>query len=164
MKRTKYFMAMMGLSAVLALGPSAHTAAAQTDTPAAQEGAEAAAGQQSGPAQDASGAGDLFQKSGEMLGGIDGNSVRYQIRRTLSQMDEMGISPSAIAENLFGIQTDPAKAVETFESQIVKEAQKEVTKRSEGFMSTLWQGFLDTLGSMFTTVTSLLDLDGKLPL
>ena len=164
MNRTKYFMAMMGLSAALALGPSAHGTAAQTDTAAVRQGAEKEAGQQSSPAQDAPGTDDLFQKSGEMLGGIDSNSVRYQIRRTLSLMDEMGISPSVIAENLFGIQTDPAKAVETFESQIVKEAQKEVTERSEGFMSTLWQGFLDTLGTMFTTVTSLLDLDGKLPL
>ena len=49
--------------------------------------------------------GDLYKKMDEAVDGVDKDSIRKSIREALQQMDEMGISPSAVAENVLGIRT-----------------------------------------------------------
>ena len=46
---------------------------------------------------------ELYKKVDEAVSGINGKSVRKEIREALREMDKRGISPSAVAHNLFGI-------------------------------------------------------------
>ena len=169
MRRSKYYLSMIGLGAVLALSPAVEGSAMQAVSAGRQESAIPASpdglwGQQNTAPDTASLPGTLMEGAGETLQNLDKDSLRRKIRKTLNQMDEMGISPSAIAENVLGVQTtDPARSVETFGSELIREAQHEVTKRSEGFLSMLWEGFLSTLGSLFSTVFSLFHTDSILP-
>ena len=87
---------------------------------------------------------------------VDGVSLRRQIKEALEEMDERGISPTAVAEELFGIrpptasQNNGKKPGDT----LIEDAQRTVRKKTEGFFSVLWDGFLDTLESMITTAIS----------
>ena len=49
--------------------------------------------------------GDLYEKMDEAVDGVDKGSLRKSIREALEEMDELGISPSAVAENVFGVRT-----------------------------------------------------------
>ena len=157
MKRSKYYLTLIGLGAALALSPAVKGSAVQAPS-------DLLWGQQTAASEPASLPGTLMEGAGETLQNLDRDSLRKKVRKTLDQMDEMGISPSAIAENVLGVQTtDPARSVETFGSELIREAQHEVTERSEGFLSMLWGGFLNTLGSMFSTVCSLFNIDSFWP-
>jgi len=99
---------------------------------------------------------DLYDKIDEKLDEVDGVSLRRQIKEALEEMDERGISPTAVAEELFGIrpptasQNNGKKPGDT----LIEDAQRTVRKKTEGFFSVLWDGFLDTLESMITTAIS----------
>ena len=98
---------------------------------------------------------ELYHKVDEALDGVDQASLRKNIREALHEMDEKGISPTAIAENLFGI--GPGTGAEQegagtgSGSALLEDAQKTIQKSTEGFFSKLWDGFLDTLGSAVET-------------
>ena len=94
---------------------------------------------------------DLYDKVDEKLDGMDKVSLRRNIREALEQMDEMGISPSAVAENLFGIRPPAGNSGKKPGDTLIEDAQRTVRKKTEGFFTILWEGFLDTLGSMITT-------------
>ena len=94
---------------------------------------------------------DLYDKVDEKLDGMDKVSLRKNIREALEQMDEMGISPSAVAENLFGIRPPAGNSGKKPGDTLIEDAQRTVRKKTEGFFTILWEGFLDTLGSMITT-------------
>ena len=94
---------------------------------------------------------DLYNKVDEKLDGVDKVSLRREIREALEQMDEMGISPSAVAENLFGIRPPAGNSGKKPGDTLIEDAQRTVRKKTDGFFSILWEGFLDTLGDMITT-------------
>lgn len=95
---------------------------------------------------------DLYNKVDEKLDGVDKVSLRREIREALEQMDEMGISPAAVAQNLFGIGPAAAGSGEKKPGDtLIEDAQRTVRKKTDGFFTMLWEGFLDTLGSMITT-------------
>ena len=52
---------------------------------------------------------ELYKKVDEAVSGINGRSVRKEIREALREMDKGGISPSMVARNLFGIGNKPAE-------------------------------------------------------
>ena len=87
----------------------------------------------------------------EAVDGVDKDSIRKSIREALQQMDEMGISPSAVAENVLGIRTTYKSNEKAPENTLIRDAQHEVQKRTEGFFTVLWNGFLDTIEKMITT-------------
>lgn len=95
---------------------------------------------------------ELYKKVDEAVSGIDKESLRRQIREALREMDEMGISPTVIARDLFGIRTNPAgkadKDGKKTGNTLLEDAEKTVRKKTEGFFTTLWNGFLDTLGGV----------------
>ena len=95
--------------------------------------------------------GDLYKKMDEAVDGVDKDSIRKSIREALEQMDEMGISPSAVAENVFGIRTTYKSNGKAPENTLIRDAQNAVQKKTEGFFSVLWNGFLDTIEKMITT-------------
>lgn len=95
--------------------------------------------------------GDLYKKMDEAVDGVDKDSIRKSIREALEQMDEMGISPSAVAENVFGIRTTYKSNEKAPENTLIRDAQNAVQKKTEGFFSVLWNGFLDTIEKMITT-------------
>ena len=104
--------------------------------------------------------GDLYKKMDEAVDGVkmdeavdgvDKDSIRKSIREALQQMDEMGISPSAVAENVLGIRTTYKSNEKAPENTLIRDAQHEVQKRTEGFFTVLWNGFLDTIEKMITT-------------
>ena len=95
--------------------------------------------------------GDLYKKMDEAVDGVDKDSIRRSIREALEQMDEMGISPSAVAENVFGIRTTYKSNEKAPENTLIRDAQNAVQKKTEGFFSALWNGFLDTIEKMITT-------------
>jgi hypothetical protein len=95
--------------------------------------------------------GDLYKKMDEAVDGVDKDSIRKSIREALEQMDEMGISPSAVAENVFGIRTTYKSNEKAPENTLIRDAQNAVQKKTEGFFSALWNGFLDTIEKMITT-------------
>ena len=74
-----------------------------------------------------------------------------EIREALEQMDEMGISPAMIAQNLFGIRPAGGSGGKKTGDTLIEDAQRTVRKKTDGFFSILWEGFLDTLGDMITT-------------
>ena len=95
---------------------------------------------------------DLYNKVDEKLDGVDKVSLRREIREALEQMDEMGISPAVVAENLFGIGPAAAGSGDKKPGDtLIEDAQRTVRKKTDGFFTMLWEGFLDTLGSMITT-------------
>ena len=95
--------------------------------------------------------GDLYKKMDEAVDGVDKDSIRKSIREALQQMDEMGISPSAVAENVLGIRTTYKSNEKAPENTLIRDAQHEVQKRTEGFFTVLWNGVLDTIEKMITT-------------
>ncbi len=103
---------------------------------------------------------ELYQKLDEAVSGVDKKSLRKQIRQALREMDEMGISPTIVAKNLFGIGADPgsngAKPGAKPGNTLIEDAQKRVKKTTEGFFSVLWNGFLDTLEGVIETGFSIL--------
>lgn len=94
---------------------------------------------------------DLYKKMDEAIDGVDKGSLRKSIREALEEMDELGISPSAVARNLFGIRTTYKKNEKAPENTLIRDAQNAVQKKTEGFFSVLWNGFLDTIEKMITT-------------
>ncbi len=94
---------------------------------------------------------ELYQKVDEALGGVDKESLRRQIREALHQMDEMGISPTSIAEEYLGIRDNTAEGFKMPGNTLIEEAQRTVRKSTEGFFTVLWNGFLDTLGGIIGT-------------
>ena len=95
---------------------------------------------------------DLYDKVDEKLDGVDKVSLRKEIREALEKMDEMGISPAAVARNLFGIR--PAAGSSSGKKPgdtLIEDAQRTVRKKTDGFFTILWEGFLDTLGGMIST-------------
>ena len=82
---------------------------------------------------------------------MDKVSLRREIREALEQMDEMGISPAMIAQNLFGIRPAGGNGGKKSGDTLIEDAQRTVRKKTDGFFSILWEGFLDTLGDMITT-------------
>ena len=67
------------------------------------------------------------------------------------QMDEMGISPAAVAEKFFGIRPAEPSSGKKPGDTLIEDAERTVRKSTEGFFTVLWEGFLDTLGNMITT-------------
>ncbi len=94
---------------------------------------------------------ELYKKMDEAVDSVDKASLRGAIRDALEEMDEMGISPTVIAENTFGIRSASANGGKMPENTLIDEAQRTVRKKTEGFFTVLWDGFLDTLGNMITT-------------
>ena len=74
-----------------------------------------------------------------------------EIREALEQMDEMGISPAAVAEKFFGIRPAEPSSGKKPGNTLIEDAERTVRKSTEGFFTVLWEGFLDTLGNMITT-------------
>lgn len=98
---------------------------------------------------------ELYKKVDEALGGVDKESLRRQIREALHQMDEMGISPTSIAEEYLGIRDNTAKGSKMPGNTLIEDAQRTVRKSTEGFFTVLWNGFLDTLGGIIGTGLSI---------
>ena len=96
-------------------------------------------------------AGDLYDKVDEKLDGVDKVSLRREIREALEQMDEMGISPAAVAEKFFGIRPAEPSSGKKPGNTLIEDAERTVRKSTEGFFTVLWEGCLDTLGNMITT-------------
>ena len=97
---------------------------------------------------------DLYRKVDEAVSGLDGKSLRRQIREALREMDKMGISPTVIARDLFGIgtaQTSQAGNGKKPGNTLIEDAEKTVRKSTEKFFSGLWNGFLNTLGGLIET-------------
>ena len=94
---------------------------------------------------------ELYKKMDEAVDSVDKASLRGAIRDALEEMDEMGISPTVIAENTFGIRPASANGGKMPENTLIDEAERTVRKKTEGFFTVLWDGFLDTLGNMITT-------------
>lgn len=99
---------------------------------------------------------DIYRKADEAVDGFDKTSLRRNIREALKQMDDMGISPSVIAEKTFGIKTRPELRGQTPGDTLIKDAQNVVRKKTEGFFTVLWNGFLDMLESLIETGFSLI--------
>ena len=95
--------------------------------------------------------GDLYEKMDEAVDGVDKGSLRKSIREALEEMDELGISPSAVAENVFGVRTKYKSNEKAPENTLIRDAQHAVQKKTEGFFTVLWDGFLDTIEKMITT-------------
>ena len=94
---------------------------------------------------------DLYKKMDEAIDGVDKGSLRKSIREALEEMDELGISPSTVARNLFGIRNTYKKNEKAPENTLIRDAQNAVQKKTEGFFTVLWNGFLDTIEKMITT-------------
>lgn len=108
-------------------------------------------------------ASDLYNKANEVVDSIDKESLRKQIREALEQMDEMGISPTAIAKNTFGIQME-ADGTASIGSELAQDAQKAVEKQSRNLFQSLWdkllEGLMDLIDVIVQSVSSA--LAGKL--
>jgi len=116
------------------------------------QGSEERGTQEQKPQEQGNGIGqELYQKVDEALGGVDKDSLRRQIREALHQMDEMGISPTSIAEEYLGIRDNTAEGSKMPGNTLIEEAQRTVRKSTEGFFTVLWNGFLDTLGGIIGT-------------
>lgn len=94
---------------------------------------------------------ELYKKMDEAVDSVDKASLRGAIRDALEEMDKMGISPTVIAENTFGIKPASAKGGKMPENTLIEDAERTVRKKTEGFFTVLWDGFLDTLGNMIST-------------
>lgn len=98
---------------------------------------------------------DLYKKMDEAVDGIDKKSLRRSIGEALEQMDELGISPTSVAENVLGIRTKYKSGEKAPENTLIRDAQNAVQKRTEGFFTVLWDGFLDTIESIITNGISI---------
>lgn len=125
-------------------GPAFHALAA-TDSPAGDSDKEGILekGSELG--------GEIYEKVDEALDQFDTESLRKNIREALKEMDEMGISPSVVAEKTFGLKTSPALRGQTPGDTLIKDAHNAVRKKTEGFFTVLWNGFLDTLEGIIET-------------
>ena len=105
----------------------------------------------------------IYEKVDQAVRNLDQTSLRRNIRQGLKEMDDMGISPSVIAERTLGIKTQPTLRGQTSgntsgtgsDNTLVKEAENAVRKKTESFFTILWNGFLDGLSGLVTFVFSL---------
>ena len=98
---------------------------------------------------------DLYEKVDEAIDGVDKRSLRRSIREALEEMDELGISATAVAENTFGIRTTYKSHEKAPENTLIKDAQNAVQKKTEGFFSMLWDKFLDTIENLIMSGISI---------
>ena len=94
---------------------------------------------------------DLYEKVDEAVSGVDKDSLRKEIRKALREMDKMGISPSVVARDVFGIGTDTAGGGKKTDNALFEDVGKTIRKSTEKFFSGLWNGFLNTLGGLIDT-------------
>ena len=94
---------------------------------------------------------ELYNKMDEAVDSVDKASLRGAIRDALEEMDKMGISPTVIAENTFGIKPASADRGKKPENTLIEDAERTVRKKTEGFFTVLWDGFLDTLENLIST-------------
>lgn len=141
------------------LSPVCHASAQENAAEeAAQESAEGTPAQEEDKGileQGAEFGSDLYQKMDDAVDNMDKESLRKSIREALEEMDDRGISPTAVAENVFGLKPGNAGSGKTPGNVLIEDAQREVRKKTEGFFSVLWNGFLDTLQGMFETGMSI---------
>ena len=152
-KRALMILMAVFLSFTSVVSPVCHAAASEgSDTQEEADDTQDAGSKDKGILEKGKEIGsDLYDKVDEKLDGMDKVSLRRNIREALEQMDEMGISPSAVAENLFGIRPPAGNSGKKPGDTLIEDAQRTVRKKTEGFFTILWEGFLDTLGSMITT-------------
>ena len=81
--------------------------------------------------------------------------LRDLLKWYIRQMDELGISPTSVAENVLGIRTKYKSGEKAPENTLIRDAQNAVQKRTEGFFTVLWDGFLDTIESIITNGISI---------
>ena len=165
--RMKYRLAAAGLAAaMLAGGPALRGFAGET-----QESADVvsddtgslpdAAGALAGAAGALTDGGVSITDVNEALDHIDDESLRQKIRDALTAMDDLGISPNVVAENVFGIQVDPAKSVESLGAALMEDVQEEVHKQTESLADMIWESFVGMLGDMFSPFLSVFGPSGS---
>ena len=115
----------------------------------------AAAAEEGSTQEEAADGEDLYEKVDEAIDGVDKRSLRRSIREALEEMDELGISPTAVAENTFGIRTTYKSHEKAPENTLIKDAQNAVQKKTEGFFSMLWDKFLDTIENLIMSGISI---------
>ena len=153
MKKKALMILMIAVLAFSGVLSPAMAAAAEENTQEAEETQEEAdtAEEKSLLEQGSKIGEDLYKKMDEAIDGVDKGSLRKSIREALEEMDELGISPSTVARNLFGIRTTYKKNEKAPENTLIRDAQNAVQKKTEGFFTVLWNGFLDTIEKMITT-------------
>lgn len=152
-KRALTFLITVILGFVSVAGPVCSAAASDGSQTEEESGSgEDSDGRDKGLLEQGMEAGsNFYDKVDEKLDNVDKVSLRREIREALEQMDEMGISPAMIAQNLFGIRPAGGSGGKKSGDTLIEDAQRTVRKKTDGFFSILWEGFLDTLGDMITT-------------
>lgn len=147
-KRALMILMICILGSAAMPGPAFYALAATTDGGAGETGRE-----KDGGILDKGSdlGGELYQKMDEALDRFDKEALRRNIREALREMDEMGVSPSVVAEKTLGLKTSPALRGQTPGDTLIKDAHNVVRKKTDGFFTVLWNGFLDTLEGLIET-------------
>ena len=104
-KRALMILMICILGSAAMPGPAFYALAATTDGGAGETGREKDGGILD---KGTDLGGELYQKMDEALDRLDKESLRRNIREALREMDEMGVSPSVVAEKTLGLKTSPA--------------------------------------------------------
>lgn len=90
---------------------------------------------------------DLYEKASEAVSSVDKETVRDQIREALHQLDEMGISPTKIAENTFGVQSDPDRG-DDIGTRLVEDARDTVERQSQSLFQSAWDKIMGDVSDL----------------
>ncbi len=145
MKRTKIMCAGV-LALALALGlPGGALLAAEKDG----EGAVTSAAQEQNPAE------QIYEGIQEAVQNVDTDSLKAQIREALAVMDERGISPAAIAWDVFGIDSGKNPA-DSIGGELVSGAQNVIEETSQNFVQDLFDSIVAGLGDITASLVELI--------
>ncbi|MBQ3391972.1 MAG: hypothetical protein IJG52_01000 [Lachnospiraceae bacterium] len=104
------------------------------------------------------GAGDLYDQVDHMVDNVDTESIKGQIRLALESLDAMGLSPTVIAREHFGIQLNPMSGVASgITGDIVDQAEKAVKEQSDGKLQTLFDQIFGGVSDFVTSIVGLVE-------
>ena len=103
------------------------------------------------------GAGDLYEQADQALENVDTKSLKTEIRLALESLDAMGVSPTVVARNVFGIKVNPTSGLATgITGDLMEDAEQAVQKQSGGVLQDLFDAILGGISDFVTAIVNLI--------
>ncbi len=94
---------------------------------------------------------NVYEDVQEAVQNIDRDSLKENIKEAMVELDEMGISPSAIAWDVFGIDSGYS-AAQSIGEDLISEAQGVIEETSENFVQDIFDSVMSGIGDIASSL------------